>query len=222
VANPAAGAGSVVRVTTDDATWLSWAHELHSIAQAGLTYAQNSYDVNRYERLRELAADLTVALADAPPEPIRMAMLSEVGYLTPKLDVRAAVHDQDGRVLMVRETADGRWALPGGWADVNEGLVEGAVREVREESGYEVEAIRLLGIYDKRQWGAPPSPTFTLTTVVSCRLLGGEPTTSNETDAVAWVERCDVPELSTGRTPARLLTRVFEHHDDPTLPPDLS
>jgi len=201
---------------------MSWAHELHSIAQAGLTYAQNTYDVKRYERLRELAADLTIALTEAPPGPIRTAMLGEVGYLTPKLDVRAAVHDDTGRILMVRETADGRWALPGGWADVNEGLVQGAVREVREESGYVVEATRLLGIYDKRQWGSPPSPTFTLTTVVSCRLLGGEATTSHETDAVAWVDRDAVPELSTGRTPAALLARVFAHHDDPTLPQDLT
>jgi ADP-ribose pyrophosphatase YjhB (NUDIX family) len=201
---------------------MGWAHELHSIAQAGLTYAQNTYDVKRYERLRELTADLMVALADAPPGPIRTAILDEVGYLTPKLDVRAAVHDAAGRVLMVRETADGRWALPGGWADVNEGLVEGAVREVQEESGYVVEATRLLGIYDKRNWGSPPSPMFTLTTVVACRLVGGEATTSHETDAVAWVDRDAVPELSTGRTPARLLARIFAHHDDPTLPPDLT
>jgi ADP-ribose pyrophosphatase YjhB (NUDIX family) len=208
-------------VAADGDTWLAWTRELHAIAQAGLTYAQNEYDLQRYTRLRLIVADLTAALVDAPPDPIRTALLSEQGYLTPKLDVRAAVHDDAGRVLMVREVADGGWALPGGWADVNEGLVEGAVREVREESGYVVQGERLLGIYDKRHWGAPPNVFYTLTTVVGCRLVGGRATTSYETDGVSWIARDDVPPLSIGRTPAALLARVFEHHDDPTLPPDL-
>jgi ADP-ribose pyrophosphatase YjhB (NUDIX family) len=211
----------VLIVSTDADTWLAWSRELHAIAQAGLTYAENGYDHQRYARLREIAADLTAALSDAPPAAVRMAVLSESGYLTPKIDVRAAVHDDTGRVLMVREVVDGRWTLPGGWADVNEGLVEGACREVREESGYLVEGVRLLGIYDKCRWGAPPHPLFTLTAVVACRLVGGEATTSYETDGVDWVARGAVPPLSEGRTPPALLARVFEHHDDPSLPQDL-
>ncbi|HEY6795543.1 MAG TPA: NUDIX hydrolase N-terminal domain-containing protein [Kineosporiaceae bacterium] len=209
-------------MSRDVEIWLGWSRELHSIAQAGLTYAENAFDVQRYRRLREIAADLAAALSDGPPDPVRMALVGETGYLTPKLDVRAAVVDDDGRVLLVREAADGRWALPGGWADVNEGLISGAVREVREESGYRVEATRLLGIYDKRSWGAPPSPLFTLTSVVACRLLGGEATPSVETTQVGWFRRDALPELSTGRTPIPLLARVFAHHDDPTLPQDLS
>ena len=219
-ARPAAG--SVAGVGTDVETWMSWSRELHSIAQAGLTYAQNPFDLARYERLRDLTADLTAALADGPPEPLRAAFAAETGYLTPKLDVRAAVTDDAGRLLMVREIADGRWAMPGGCADVNEGLVTGAVREVHEESGYVVEATRLLGLYDKRLWGSPPSPTYTLTAVVACRLLGGEATPSYETTEVGWFARGDLPELSTGRTPLPLLERVFAHLDDPTLPQDLT
>jgi ADP-ribose pyrophosphatase YjhB (NUDIX family) len=208
-------------VTADGDTWLGWARELHSIAQAGLTYAANEYDRQRYHRMRQIVAELTAALVDSPPEQVIAAVLSEQGYLTPKLDVRAAVHDDDGRVLMVREVADGGWTLPGGWADVDEGLVEGAVREVAEESGYLVAGVRLLGIYDKCRWGAPPNVFHTLTTLVGCRLLGGRATTSHETDGVDWFARDAVPPLSTSRTPAALLARVFEHHDDPTLPPDL-
>lgn len=208
-------------VSTDVETWLSWSRELHSIAQAGLTYAQNDFDLQRYRRLREITADLTAALADGAPEPVRMLVTSEEGYLTPKLDVRAAVIEDD-RVLLVQEVADGRWAMPGGWADVNEGLVAGAVREVREESGYLVEATRLLGIYDKRLWGSPPSPLYTLTAVVAGRLVGGSPTTSTETTDVGWFRRDDLPPLSVGRTPPDLLARAFAHHDDPTLPQDLT
>jgi ADP-ribose pyrophosphatase YjhB (NUDIX family) len=208
-------------VATDVETWLAWSRELHSIAQAGLTYAHDPYDVQRYRRLREITADLTAALADGPPEPVRLEIVGEVGYLTPKLDVRAAVVDDAGRMLLVREAADGRWAMPGGWADVNEGLVAGAVREVREESGYLVEGVRLLGLYDKRFWGAPPAPVHTLTAVVACRLVGGEPATSVETLAVGWYGRDQLPELSQGRTPPALIARVFAHHDDPALPQDL-
>lgn len=208
-------------VGTDDDSWLARLRELQAIAQEGLTYARTPYDLKRYGRLREIAAELGVALTAGPPEPIKMLIMNEKGYLTPKLDVRAAVHDEAGRVLMVREVVDGRWSLPGGWADVDEGLVEGAVREVWEETGYRVEATRLLGIYDKHRWGAPPSPTFTLTSVVACRLLGGEATPSHETDAVAWVARDAVPPLSEGRTPPAFLARVFEHYDDPGLPQDL-
>jgi len=209
-------------VGTDVETWLGWSRELHSIAQAGLTYAENPFDTARYGRLRELTAELTAALVDGPPAPVHLAVTSEQGYLTPKLDVRAAVIDDAGRLLMVREVADGRWAMPGGWADVNEGLTAGTVREVFEESGYRVEATRLLGIYDKRHWGSPPSPWFTLTAVTACRLLGGQATPSAETTAVGWFGRDELPELSVGRTPQPLLDRVFPHHDDPTLPQDLS
>jgi ADP-ribose pyrophosphatase YjhB (NUDIX family) len=209
-------------VGTDVETWLAWSRELHSIAQAGLTYAQSPFDVARYQRLRELTADLTAALQDGPPEPVRMAVTAATGYLTPKLDVRAAVIDDTGRLLMVREVVDGRWAMPGGWADVNEGLVAGAVREVREESGYLVASDRLLGLYDKRHWGAPPTPMFTLTAVVACRLLGGEATESYETTGVGWFARDELPELSAGRNAQPLIERVFAHHDDPSLPQDLA
>lgn len=201
--------------------WLAWLRELHGIAQAGLAYADSPFDLERYERLRELAADMTAALSGAEPEQVRLLFGGETGYLTPKLDVRAAVFDPAGQVLLVREVSDGGWTLPGGWADVGESVAEGAVREVREESGYVVAATRLLGIYERERWGHPPLPFFTLKVVVGARLLGGEATTSSETDAVGWFARGDVPPLSPGRCSPQLLARVFAHHDDPGLPPDL-
>ena len=98
---------------------------------------------------------MTAALRDADPEVVRMLFRAQDGYATPKLDVRAAVFDQAGRVLLVRERVDGAWAMPGGWADVGESLAEGAVREVREESGYDVVIDRLLGLYERERWGHP-------------------------------------------------------------------
>jgi ADP-ribose pyrophosphatase YjhB (NUDIX family) len=152
---------------------------------------------------------------------IAEAILDERGYLTPKLDVRAAVHDESGRLLLVREVSDGRWALPGGWADVGETLAEGVVREVREETGFDVEVERLLGIYDRERWGHPPMLHYTLKTVVRCRVVGGRAAPSAETDAVAWFACDELPPLSVQRNSPELVLRVFAHHDDPGMPPDL-
>ncbi len=222
---PAGGrsrSGSVARVSEEpDDAWLRRVRALQAIAQEGLTYAQNPFDAARYARLRELTAEIAGALSEEEPSPLRLAVEQAEGYLTPKLDVRAAVFDAAGRVLLVRERRDGRWTLPGGWADVGEGLAAGAVREVREESGYVVRYDRLLGVYDRERWGHPAMSWYTLKAVVACTLLGGEATPSIETDAVDWFARHEVPELSAGRTSARLLERVFEHLDDPALPPDV-
>jgi ADP-ribose pyrophosphatase YjhB (NUDIX family) len=202
--------------------WLARVRALSALAQEGLTYTRDPFDVARYTRLKELAADLAAALdAEGTPAPLRLAVENADGYLTPKLDVRAAVFDEQGRVLLVRERRDQRWTLPGGWADIGEGLAEGAVREVREESGYLVEYDRLFGVYDREKWGLERGPWFTLKAVLGCRLVGGSAATSLETDGVDWFGRDALPELSPGRTPERLLARVFEHHDDPALPPDV-
>ena len=204
------------------AAWLARVRALQAIAQEGLTYARNPFDTARYARLREVTADIAGALdAEGTPGPLRLAVEQADGYLTPKLDVRAAVFDEADRVLLVRETHDGRWTLPGGWAEVGEGIAAGAVREAREESGYEVEYERLFGVYDRERWGHPPMPSYTLKAVVGCRVIGGSATTSAETDGVDWFARDAVPELSRGRTSQLLLARTFEHHDDPTLPPDV-
>ncbi|MGN6244709.1 MAG: NUDIX hydrolase [Motilibacteraceae bacterium] len=195
--------------------------ELQSIAAAGLAYATSPYDLERYERLRELATLMTAELVGAPPQQVRMLFQREPGYLTPKLDVRAAVPDGQGRLLMVREAQDGLWTLPGGWADVGESAGEGAVREVREESGYEVVVDRLLGLYERERWGHPPMPFFTLKVVVACRLVGGSAATSHETLDVGWFGAGEEPPLSEGRLSPGLLARVRELVADPSLPADL-
>lgn len=201
--------------------WLVRLRALQAIAQEGITYSRNPFDTARYERLRDLVAELAEVLDADRPSPLRTAFVEQDGYLTPKLDVRAAVFDAQGRILLVRETSDGRWTPPGGWADVGQTLGEGAVREVFEESGYVVEVERLLGIYDRERWGHPPMPWYTLKAVLACRLLGGTATPSLETSEVGWFARDELPELSVPRFSPQLLRRTFEHHDDPTIPPDL-
>lgn len=207
-----------------------------------MVYTQDPFDRSRFERLRDVAADLAeMVLGAVPPEPaaplVRAAPLvgvepqapatvadavrAEQGYLTPKIDLRAAVSDDRGRLLMVREASDGLWTLPGGWADIHETLAEGVVREVREESGYEVRVDRLLGIYDRERWGHPPMLHWTLKAVLACTVVGGSPRTSLETLDVGWFAPHDVPPLSLGRLSPRLLSRVFEHVRRPDQMPDL-
>src|SRR5579875_1106895 len=116
--------------------WLTWSRELQALAQTGLTFAKDPYDLERYRRLRSLALEIMAAGAGTSLEPLQALFAQDLGYPTPKVDVRGALIRND-QILMVREVSDGRWTLPGGWADVNQSARECVEREIREESGYE-------------------------------------------------------------------------------------
>jgi hypothetical protein len=134
---------------------LSWARGLQSTAQAGLLYSRDPYDRERFAQVQRVAAEI---LAHATAEPVDRALAilrAEAGYATPKVDVRAAVF-REGRILLVRESADRRWSLPGGWADVGESASAAAAREVREESGYEVHVNKVVAVLDKARHGHSP------------------------------------------------------------------
>lgn len=184
---------------------IGWARELAAMAQTGLTYARDPYDVARYVRLRELALEMFAASTDAPLPVVRGVFDAESGHATPKVDVRAVVLDEAERMLLVRERRDGRWTLPGGWADVDETPAEAVAREVEEESGYRVRATRLLAVWDKRRHDHPPQPFFVYKLVFQCALLGGAPRASDETDDVAFFAPDALPPLSLDRvTPAQI------------------
>ena len=205
-----------------DPAWLAWTRELQALAQTGLEFSRDPYDRERYVALRELASRIMAAHTGTPAPVIADLFARETGYATPKIDVRAAVFDPADRLLMVREAADGhRWTLPGGWADVNVTPAENAVKEVREESGYEVRVAKLAAAWDRTRQGHPPG-TFSCTKLFFvCDLVGGAPATSLETSEVAWFARDALPhELSRGRVLPAQLQRMFEHRRDPTLPTD--
>lgn len=205
-----------------EAQWLLWARELQSIAQAGLTFSRDTYDRERYEMVNALALRIFAAQTGEPLSRITGLFYGESGYTTPKIDVRAAVFDEKQRLLMVREAADkGRWTLPGGWADVNLTPAENALKEVREESGYEARIVKLAAAWDRARQGHPPSPWSCLKMFFVCDLAGGEARTSHETLEVAWFARGAIPEdLSLGRVLPRQISRMYEHLDQPTLPVD--
>lgn len=180
--------------------WRESLKRLRAIAQTGQTYTRDPYDRERYEELEDMALTLLARLLDSPPEVVRSVYLPERGYPTPKIDVRAGVF-RDGRILLVRETMDGRWTLPGGWGDEHESPKQSIEREVREESGFEVEAVRLVAVKDRHLHPYTPKRLERIYKLFFfCELTGGAAGTSLETDAVDFFDLDALPSLSLGRT----------------------
>lgn len=204
----------------DEPLWLTIARELQAIAQTGLTFTQDRFDRLRYERLRELAAQLIAHGASSETEKVLDLLRAATGYATPKVDVRGAAF-VDGRVLLVRELSDGLWTLPGGWADVNQSAAECVVREVWEESGFTARALKLAAVHDYRRGGHPYHALhYVYKMYFICEITGGVATPSNETSEVAFFERDALPPLSLGRTLPKQVERMFEHWQHPELPTD--
>jgi len=204
---------------TGEPDWLIWAREIQAMAQTGLEFTRDPYDVERYRSLRGLAARIMAAHTAADLAMIEALFEAEAGYATPKMGVRAAVFDEAGRILMVRETADDhRWTLPGGWADVNQTAAESASREVFEESGFIVRPMKLAAAWDKARQGLVLGP-FSITTLwFICALEGGEATTSLETSEVGWFAEDAIPtDLSERRVNPRQIERMFAHWRNPDL-----
>lgn len=209
-------------MTTTEPKWLTWARALQALAQTGLTFATDAYDRERYERLRKLSAEIYQAHTGEPRARILAMFAEQAGYATPKVDVRAAVFDACGRLLLVREIADGRrWTLPGGWADVNITPAGNVAKEVCEESGYDVEVVKLAAIWDRTRQEHPAGVFSCYKLFFVCKPTGGTARTSLETSEVAWFDRERIPdELSLGRVLPRRIERMFEHWERPDLPTD--
>lgn len=190
--------------------WLGWVRRLQAVAQSGLTYARDPYDVERYEQVRRIAAEIAASRSGSTAEDVDALFSGETGYATPKVDIRAVVLNDEGAVLLVREKEDGLWTLPGGWVDVGESPSESVEREVREESGYEVRAARLLALWDRSKHPHPPLPFHVYKVVFHCELRGGTPlAASTETDGVGFFTGDALPKLSLGRiTPGQVVWLV--------------
>jgi ADP-ribose pyrophosphatase YjhB (NUDIX family) len=199
--------------------WLEWVQKLQAIAQNGLTYTQNPFDIERYKWLREITAEIMADQSNADRDYILDLFAREVGYATPKVDVRGVVF-QDNTLLLVKEREDGCWTLPGGWADVGESLGEAIVREIYEESGYHTRAVKLLAVYDRSKHGHPPLPHYVYKHFLQCELIGGSPTASIETEGAAFFQEDAIPPLSLTRVTPTQIARFFEHYRHPDWPTD--
>ncbi len=199
--------------------WLDWATRLQALAQNGLTYAANPFDVDRFQAVRQVAAEMLAAGLGSPIDSVLEGMSSEFGYATPKIDVRGAVF-QDDSLLLVKERVDHRWTLPGGWAEVGLSPAENIEREVFEESGYRARAVKVLALYDRHKHAHPPHPHHIYKIVFLCQLMGGSASLSTETEGVAFFREDEIPELSWPRITPTQISRIFDHHRHPEWPTD--
>lgn len=194
--------------------------KLAALAQDGLAYAANDYDVDRYQQVRQLAAELLATLSGRESDELAFELGRDSGYATPKIDVRGVVFDEHERVLLMREKADGRWSLPGGWADPGDSPSAAVIREVLEETGYHTSAVKLISCWDRDfQANPPPLPVHVYKLFFLCRANGpAQAPSALETLAVDWFSLEELPPLSLGRVNHRQLRRALAHHRDVTLP----
>ena len=194
--------------------WLEWVREIQAIAQSGAHFAENEYQLERFQRLAVIAAEIASECSELEFTPLAEAFTAQVGYATPRVDVRAAVF-LNGKLLMVRECQDGGWTMPGGWADVGDVPSQAAEREALEESGYIVKARRVIGVYDANRTG-PLEIFHAVKIVYVCDLLGGEARPSRETSEVAFFSPDEIPGVLSGeRTKPRHIADAYAALADP-------
>lgn len=193
--------------------WIAWAREIFSMSQAGLTYSQNEFDIERYKRLQEITAEMIESQSGLSKESVLESFSMQAGYATPKIDVRGAVV-RDNKILLIQERMDGRWAMPGGWADLGNAPASVAEREVWEESGYHVKAEKVVAVIDANRI-EPMEFYHAFKIIFLCTLIGGEPQVSHETMAVDFFDMNNLPPLSLYRTDESMLREVFAHIQDP-------
>jgi ADP-ribose pyrophosphatase YjhB (NUDIX family) len=194
--------------------WLEWATRLQSIAQSGLTFGENQYDIDRYQQIRDLSVEIMQEYTDLNHEKITSLFADEKGYQTPKVDVRAAVI-RDDKILMVKEKVDGRWSLPGGWADVNTSVSESAIRECEEEAGAIVKPIRIIAIHMANRQNDFIYPFTIYKIIVECELLDYKFKDNSETLDSGFFAAGSLPELSVERNSLNQINLCFEAKKSP-------
>jgi ADP-ribose pyrophosphatase YjhB (NUDIX family) len=189
--------------------WLKWASELQSIAQAGLTFSTDRYDLDRYEQIRSIVVEILHDYTDMDHKKIRDLFASETGYQTPKVDIRSAVF-KNNSILMVKEKVDGAWALPGGWADVNTSVSESAIRECIEEAGAVVKPKRIIAIHHGNKHNSRVFPFTVYKIFVECELVESKFKENTETLDARFFEIDKLPTLSFERNNPDQIKMCFD------------
>jgi len=197
--------------------WLEWAREIQALAQTGLAFSENPYEEERNQKLMHLASEIVASHSDLEKDEIQESMIRQPGYATPKIDVRGAII-RKGKILLVQEAMDRKWCMPGGWADVGDEPVASIVREVKEESGFDVRITKVIGVFDANRDGRPMELYHAFKIVFLGEITGGEAQTSHETLAVDFYTLNDPPPLSMNRTHPRHLEEIQKHLADLNRP----
>lgn len=196
---------------------LDLSRRLLALSQTGLHFTAEEYDRERYREIGDIATRLLELQLNVAADSVRQAWFVEDGYATPKVDVRGAIF-RDNRVLLVRERVDGRWTVPGGWADVNDSPSSAILKEIEQESGFTARVLKLAAIYDRNKRNHPAYLFHSWKLFFVCEITGGEARISYETTAAEFFPLDALPELSTGRSNAEQIRRMHQHHLDPNLP----
>jgi ADP-ribose pyrophosphatase YjhB (NUDIX family) len=199
--------------------WIEWAQRLQALAQNGLTFNTNPYDVSRYEAVQAIAAEILSEYSQTDESVVLDLFKKQSGYATPKVDTRGVIFQGD-KILLVKELLDGLWTFPGGWADVTESPSIAVQREVREEAGLLVRPVKLLSVYDRNKHGHPPYPFSIYKLFFLCEITGQAPADTLETASATFYGEDEIPALSIDRCTPEEVTRMFEHHRHPDWPTD--
>ncbi|MGE6597092.1 NUDIX hydrolase [Bacillus proteolyticus] len=193
--------------------WIDWVKQIQSIAQAGLMYSKDVYDIERFQQLRDISVSMMSHYTNTDWEIVENLFASETGYQTPKVDIRAVIF-QNEKLLFVKEKSDRKWALPGGWADIGYTPTEVAAKEVLEETGYKVDHFRLLAIFDKEKHQPSPSATHIYKVFIGCEIVGGEKKLSIETEDIDFFSENEIPDLSIARNTEWQIKEMFAFMKD--------
>ena len=200
--------------------WYEWATQIQASVQGALAYSTNQFEIERCRKLEALAHEILSAYSDIEFDKVQRFFESETGYATPKVDVRGVVFNHDGHILMVREKIDGKWSLPGGWADLGDSPAEAVVREIREEAGYIARATRLLGILDRNKSARMPRAFYIYKVFMRCEIVERLSDFENaETDDVNFFPFDRLPDLSTARNTYEQMQALSEFWHQPDRPP---
>ena len=192
---------------------LKWAIEIQSLAQAGLTYTDNVYDIERYERLREIAAEIIEEKSNISLEKVKDLFCNENGYQTPKIDTRAAIF-KDDKILLTHEN-NGTWSLPGGWCDVLESVASNTIKEVKEETGLDVETIKIIAVQDRNKHNKPIYAYGVCKIFVLCNVIGGEFIENIETTEIKYFSLDEIPNnLAEEKTNNEQIEMCFKAYKD--------
>lgn len=198
--------------------YLNVIKKIKALSETGLVYAQNGYEIERNQELINLSKELMASMAKQPIKKLDSFYMPPIDYPTPKVDVRGFILNERGEVLMAKEKVDGGWTIPGGWADVGYTPAEIAVKEVEEETGIIVEAVRLLAVYDKRCHAHPPSPLYVYKLVFLCRMKGGELRGNFDIEDAGWFKIDELPSLSEDRIVKSQIEELYRLANDESLP----
>lgn len=188
--------------------WLQWAVELQSIAQAGLFYGKDEFDKERYQRIRDITAEMISYKSDISIEKVKDLFCSEIGYQTPKLDSRAVIFKED-KILLVHEK-NGTWSLPGGWVDVNVSVKENTIKEVKEEAGLDVTADKVIAVQDREKHNLPIYAYKVCKIFVLCSVIGGSFVENIETSESRYFGIDEIPTLAEEKNNEEQIRMCFE------------